>query len=72
MVDRFYSGDDFRQLGVMKANVFDQFSLCVRWSGDENGAGVCDLVKIVGTCRCVSAPDRVCFVVDVPGRVIPM
>jgi hypothetical protein len=42
MVDRFYSGYDFRQLGVVKVNVLDQFSLCIRWSGDENCAGVCD------------------------------
>ena len=52
MVDRFYSGDDFRQLGVMKVNVLDQFSLCIRWSGDENCAGVrdrfSDLVKQSG------------------------
>jgi len=76
MVDRFDSGYDFRQPGVVKVNVLDQFSLCIRWSGDENCAGVrdrfSDLVKIVVTCRCVSAPDRVCFVVDVPGRVIRM
>ena len=51
MVDRFYSGYDFRQLGVVKVNVLDQFSLCIRWSGDENCTGVChlfsDRVKIV-------------------------
>jgi len=74
MVDRFYSGYDFRQLRVLKVNVLDQFSLCIRWSGDENCAGVCDRfgdrVKIVAVRRCVSAPDRVCFVMDVPGRII--
>ena len=69
MVDRFYSGYDFRQLGVVKVNVLDQFSLCIRWAGNENCAGVCDQfsdrVKIVVVRRCVSAPGRVCFVMDV-------
>ncbi|MEA3189140.1 MAG: hypothetical protein QOD99_2970 [Chthoniobacter sp.] len=74
MVNRFYSGDDFRQRGVMKVNVPDQFSLCIRWSGDENRSGFCnrfgDRLKIAVVRRCVPAPDRVCFVMDVSGRII--
>ena len=64
----------FVSLGIVMVNVLDQFSLCVGWSGDENCTGVCDRfsdrVKIVVIRRCVSAPDRVCFVMDVPGRII--
>jgi DNA-binding transcriptional LysR family regulator len=62
VVDRFCSGDDFRQLGFTKVNILGQFSLCIRWSRDENCAGVCDrfsdCVKIVVIRRRVSAPNQ--------------
>src|SRR5580692_5319126 len=58
----------------MCANMLDQFGLCVGRSGDENCTGVCDrfgdCVKIVMIRGNVSASDRVCFVMDMPGRMI--
>jgi hypothetical protein len=39
MIDRLHSCDDFRQLGVMKTDVLDQFGLRIRRSGDKNRAG---------------------------------
>ena len=42
MIDSFYAGDDFRQLGVMEPDVLDQFGLCIRRSGNENRTRVCD------------------------------
>ena len=51
MIDSFYSDDDVHQLGIVVMNVFDQFSLCIGWSRNENRTGVCnrlaDCVKII-------------------------
>src|ERR1700674_5233695 len=74
MIDRFHSGDDVHQLGVMMMNVFDQLCLCIGWSRDENSASVrnrlSDRVEIVMIFRGVSTPDGVRLVMDVLGRVV--
>src|SRR5271168_2211088 len=58
----------------MYANMLDQFRLCVGRPGDENRTGVCnrfgDGVKIVVIRGRVPASDRVCLVMDMPGRMI--
>jgi hypothetical protein len=74
MVDSFHASDGFPQPGVMKVDVFDQLRLGIRWSGDENRAGICNrfsyFTQIVGTrCR-VPAADRVRLVMDVSGRIV--
>jgi len=74
MIDSFHTSDRFPQLGIMKMDVFDQLGLCIRWPGDEDRARICNrfsnLMKIVGTRRCVSASDGICLVMDVSGRII--
>jgi hypothetical protein len=40
VVDGFHPYDDFRQLGIMDANVLDQFGLCVPGYRNENGADI--------------------------------
>src|ERR1700730_10395560 len=58
----------------MYANMLDQLRLCVGRSGDENCTGVGnrfrDGVKIVVIRRGVPAADRVCLVMDMPGRMV--
>ena len=74
MVDGFDANDTLGQLGIMDANVLDQFGLCAGRSGDENRTGVCNgfgnRVEIVVIRGNVPAPDRVRFVMDMPGRMI--
>lgn len=74
MVESFHAGDSLPQPGVMKADIFDQFCLCIRGPGDQDGASIgdrfSDFMKIVGTRRCVPAPDRICLVMDVSGRIV--
>jgi hypothetical protein len=76
MVDRFYSGNGFRQLGIMEPNMLGQFFLCIRGSGDENGARVCDRLgdglEIVMIHRDMPAADGIRLVMDVFGRMIWM
>ena len=42
MIDGFHSDDDVHQFGIVGVNVLDQFGLCIGWSRDENGTGVCN------------------------------
>jgi hypothetical protein len=74
MIDRFHSGDDVHQLGVMMMNVFDQFCLCIGWTRDENSTSVrnrlSDCVEIVMIFRGVPAANGVRLVMDVSGRVV--
>jgi hypothetical protein len=74
MIDGFHAGDDVHQLRIVAVNVFDQFGLCIGWTGNENctgiGHGLHDRVKERVIFRGVSASDRVRLVMDVPGRMI--
>ena len=42
MIDRFHSDDDVDQFWIVVVNVFDQFGLCIGWSGNENSTRVCN------------------------------
>ena len=61
MIDGFHPDDDVHQFGIVVMNVFDQFSLCIGWSRNENRTGVCNrfsgCVKIVVILCRVTAPD---------------
>ena len=74
MVDSFHASDNFPQLGIMAVDIFDQLYLCIRWPGDQDCTGICnrfsDLMQIIGARRCMPAPDRVCLVMDMSGRII--
>jgi hypothetical protein len=76
MVDSFHPSDSFDKPGVMQANVLDQFRLRIgrpcnqHRAGAGNGFG--DGVKIFVIRGGVPAPDRVRFVMDMPGRMIRM
>jgi hypothetical protein len=74
MVEGFDANDDFRQLGIMEANMLDQFGLCVRRSGNEDGAGVrnrfSDRLKVLMIRRGVPASDGICLVMEMPGWMI--
>ena len=76
MIDRFHTRDGFPQSGVMQVDVLDQLGLCIRRPGDEHCARIGnrfgDVMKIVGTRRCVPASDGVCLVMDMSGRMIRM
>jgi hypothetical protein len=76
MIDRFYSGDGFRQLGIMEPNMLGKFLLRIRGAGNENRARVCDRIgdglEIVMIHRDMPAADGICPVMDVPGRMIWM
>jgi len=76
MVDRFYPGDGFRQLGIMEPNMLGKFLLCIRGAGNENRARVCDRLgdglEIVMIHRDMPAADGICLVMYVPGRMIRM
>jgi hypothetical protein len=76
MVDRFYSGDGFRQPGIMEPNMLGKFLLCIRRSSDENRARVCDRLgdglEILMIHRNMPATDGICLVMDVPGLMIRM
>jgi hypothetical protein len=60
----------------MVVNVLDQLGFRIGRSSNENRTGVRnrfgDRVKIVVIFRGVPAPDGVCLVMDVPGRMIRM
>jgi hypothetical protein len=62
------------QPGVMLADVLDQLGLGIGWPRNENRAGVCDRLsdslKEGVILRGVPAPDGVCPMVDVLGRMI--
>jgi hypothetical protein len=74
MIHRFHSDDDIHQLGVVVVNVLDQLGLRIGRSGNENRAGICNCfsggVKIGVIFRGVTASNRICLVMDVPGGVI--
>ena len=60
MIDGFHPDDHVHQFGIMVVNVLDQFGLCVGWSRDENGTGVCNRfsggVQVLVIRRRVPAP----------------
>jgi hypothetical protein len=74
MIDGLYTDNDFHQPGIVLADVLDQLGLCVGGSRNENRAGVCyrlsDSLKESVILRGVAAPDGVCLMVDVLGRMI--
>src|SRR5262249_49679269 len=74
MIDGFHTDDDLHQCGIMLADVFDQFGLGIGRSRNENRAGVCDRLrdslKEGVILRGMPAPDGVCLMVDVLGRMI--
>jgi hypothetical protein len=76
MVDRFHSGDSFRQPGIMEPDMFDQFLLRIRRAGDENSTRVCDRfgdgLEILVIHRNMPATDGICLVMDVSGRMVRM
>jgi hypothetical protein len=73
-LDGFDSDDNPHQPGVMLADVLDQLGLGIGWPRNENRAGVCDRLsdslKEGVILRGVPAPDGVCPMVDVLGRMI--
>jgi len=73
-LDGFDSDDNPHQPGVMLADVLDQLGLGIGWPRNENRAGVCDRLsdslKEGVILRGVPAPDGVCLMVDVLGRMI--
>jgi hypothetical protein len=74
MIDGFDTDDNPHQLGVMLADVLDQLGLGIGWPRNENRASVCDRLsdslKEGVILRGVPAPDGVCLMVDVLGRMI--
>jgi len=74
MIDGFDSDDNFHQPGIMLADVLDQLGLGIGRPRNKNRAGVCDRLsdrlKEGVILRGVPAPDGVCLVMDVPGRMI--
>ena len=74
MIDGFHTDDNLHQRGITLADVFDQFGLCISRSRNENRAGVCDRLrdslKEGVILRGMPAPDGVCLMVDVLGRMI--
>jgi len=74
MIDGFDADDNLHQPGIMLANVLDQLGLGIGWSRNENRASICNRfsnsLKEGVILRGVPAPDGVCLMVDVPGRMI--
>jgi len=74
MIDGFDSDDNFHQPGIMLADVLDQLGLGIGGTRNENRARVCnrlsDSLKEGVILRGVPAPDGVCLMVDVLGRMI--
>jgi hypothetical protein len=74
MIDGFDSDNNFHQPGIMLADVLDQLGLGIGGTRNENRAGVCDRLsdslKEGVVLRGVPAPDGVCLMVDVLGRMI--
>ena len=74
MVDGFHADDDLHQGGIVLADVLDQLGLGIGRPRNENRAGVCDRLrdglKESVILRCMPAPDGVCLMVDVLGRMI--
>src|SRR5579871_4869230 len=76
MIDGLHADNRAHQLRTVLANVLDQFGLFVGRPGDEDGTCVCNRfshgLQIGMILRRVSAADRICLMVDVPGRMIGM
>jgi hypothetical protein len=76
MIDGLDTRNDVHQSGIVVVDMFNEFSLRVRWAGNENGAHarhrLDDLMKKVLVLRCMSAADAIRFVMDMPGRVLGM
>jgi hypothetical protein len=74
MINGFDTDDNPHQLGVMLANVLDQLGLGIGWPRNENRTSVCDRLsdslKEGMILQGVPAPDGVCLMVDVFGRMI--
>jgi hypothetical protein len=74
MVHGLHTDDFLHQGAIMSADVLDQLSFRIGWSRNENCAGICnrlrDCLKEGVILRGMPAPDRVCLMVDVLGRVI--
>jgi hypothetical protein len=76
MINSFHSGDGIHQPGIVLVDVLDQFGLGIGWACDENGTGVCnrfcDRVQELLILQRVPTADGVCFVMDVPSRIVRM
>jgi len=76
MIDRLHADNGTEQFRIVLANVTDQFSFFVGRPSDEDSACVCNRFNDslqVGMVLCrVPAADRICLVVNVPGRAIGM
>ena len=74
MIHSLHTDDLLHQGRIMLADVLDHLGFRIGWSRNENCAGVCnrlgDCLKESVILRGMPAPDRVCLVVDVFGRVI--
>jgi hypothetical protein len=74
MIHSLHTDDLLHQGRIMLADVLDHLGFRIGWSRNENCAGVCnrlgDCLKEGVILRGMPAPDRVCLVVDVFGRVI--
>jgi hypothetical protein len=74
MIDGFDSDDNPHQPRIVLADVLDQLGLGIGWPRNENRASVCDRLshslKEGVILRGVPAPDGVCPMVDVLGRMI--
>jgi hypothetical protein len=74
VIDGFHTDDNLHQRGIVLADVLDQFGLGIGRPRDENRTGVCDRLRdslkegviLPG----MPAPDGVCLMVDVLGRMI--
>jgi hypothetical protein len=76
MINGFHSGDSFHSLWCVLLNMFDQFGLCVGWSGNKHSTGIrnrlCDSLKIAMVFRCMTVSDGVRLMMDVFRRMIWM
>ena len=76
MVDGLYCHNEVYQFGIVMVYMFQQFSLGVRWTCDENGTRVSyrlgnAMQKVLILCG-VPAADGIRLMMDMPGRVMGM
>ncbi len=74
MIDGLHTDNDLHQLGIVLADVFDQFGLGIGWPGNENRAGIgnrlSDGLEEGVIFRRVPASHGVCLMMNVAGRMI--